>query len=390
LDCSLTSDKAVDASDRSWRVEHRYRAVLEVLAGQPVTEVAARHGASRQSVYVWKRRYEADGLLGLQERSRRPRTSPARLAADIEALVCELRRLHPRWGARRICFELGRRGVTPAPSRATVHRVLVRNGLVDAQAQRHKRKFKRWEREQPMELWQLDIVDGMTLANGRSCKIVTGIDDHSRFMVIAAVVARPTGRAVCAAFTAAMQRYGVPQEVLSDNGKQFTGRYTKPRPVQVLFERICVRNGIVQRLTKIRSPTTTGKVERFHHTLQTEFLDQTGVFADLATAQAALDGWVHAYNHERPHQSLAMATPASRFQPETRPAVDDFYTSLAPEPVMATGAGSQPSTMDESPDPSKHGSAGAVEVHLIVPASGALSLAGRQEVWVGRPSPDAP
>jgi transposase InsO family protein len=283
----VTSGGVVDSSDRSWRVEHRYRAVLEVLAGQPVTEVAARHGASRQSLYVWKRRYEADGLLGLQERSRRPRTSPTRLAADVEAQVCELRRQHPRWGARRICFELGRRGVAPTPSRATAHRVLVRNGLVDAQAQRHKRKFKRWEREQPMELWQLDIVDGMRLANGRGCKVVTGIDDHSRFVVIAAVVSRPTGRAVCAAFTAAMQRYGVPQEVLSDNGKQFTGRYTKPRPVQVLFERICVRNGIVQRLTKIRPPTTTGKVERFHHTLQTEFLDQCGVFADLATAQAA-------------------------------------------------------------------------------------------------------
>jgi transposase InsO family protein len=351
-------------------VEHRYRAVQEVLSGQPVTEVAARHGMSRQTLYVWKRRYDSDGVLGLRDLSRRPRTSPARLAADVEARVCEMRRAHPRWGARRICFELGRGGVTPTPSRATVHRVLVRNGLVDAQAQQHKRRYKRWEREQAMELWQLDIVDGMTLANGRGCKIVTGIDDHSRFMVIAAVVARPTGRAVCAAFTTAMQRYGVPQEVLSDNGKQFTGRFTKPRPVQVLFERICHSNGILQRLTKIRSPTTTGKVERFHHTLQTEFLDHVGVFADLPTAQAALDGWVHAYNHERPHQSLSMGTPASRFQPEARPhAVDEpAVPAHVPAPRIAPTA----PVIGPGPvlDPPTHPQDNAVELHLVVPAGG--------------------
>jgi integrase-like protein len=74
-----------------------------------------------------------------------------------------------------------------------------------------------------MHLWQLDLVGGVPLADGRECKMVTGIDDHSRFVVIAAVVAVPSGRAVCAAFTAAMRRYGVPFEVLTDNGKQFTG-----------------------------------------------------------------------------------------------------------------------------------------------------------------------
>lgn len=138
--------------NREWLVEHRYRAVQEVLSGQPVTEVAARFGTSRQSVYVWKRRYAAEGLAGLREASRRPHTSPARLAAEAEARICEMRRAHPRWGARRISFELARLGVQPCPSRATVHRVLVRNGLVDPQAQRHKRKYKRWQREAPMQL----------------------------------------------------------------------------------------------------------------------------------------------------------------------------------------------------------------------------------------------
>jgi hypothetical protein len=141
------------------------------------------------------------------------------------------------------------------------------------------------------------------------------IDDHSRFVVIATVVTEPSARAVCQAFTTAMARYGVPSEVLTDNGKQFTGRFTKPYPAEVLFERICRENGISTRLTKPRSPTTTGKIERWHKTLRRELLDAAGVFPDIETAQASIDAWVHGYNHSRPHQSLSMATPATVFRP---------------------------------------------------------------------------
>jgi transposase len=179
-------------SDRAWLVEQRYRAVQEVLDGSPVAEVAARYGVSRQSIYSWKRKYEQDGVAGLAEASRRPRTSPSRLAAEIEALICELRRAHPKWGARRLRYELGPRGVEPAPSRVTIHRALTRNGLVREQEQHHARKYRRWQREAPMHLWQLDLVGGVYLAGGRECKLVTGIDDHSRFVVIATVLPSPS------------------------------------------------------------------------------------------------------------------------------------------------------------------------------------------------------
>jgi hypothetical protein len=116
---------------------------------------------------------------------------------------------------------------------------------------------------------------------------------------------------VCDAFAAALRTHGVPQQVLTDNGKVFTGRFGHP-PVEVLFDRICRENGIEHLLTAPRSPTTTGKIERFHRSLRAEFL--TGrVFSTLAAAQAELDAWVASYNHDRPHQSLDMATPASRF-----------------------------------------------------------------------------
>ena len=95
--------------DREWMAGQRYRAVLEVLDGSPVSEVAVRYGVSRQSVYSWRARHAAAGIDGLRESSRRPRTSPSRLAPEVEALVCELRRAHPRWGARRIAFEIRQR-----------------------------------------------------------------------------------------------------------------------------------------------------------------------------------------------------------------------------------------------------------------------------------------
>ena len=267
--------------------EQRYRAVLEVEAGVPVTEVAERFGVSRQAVHRWVRWYREEGLEGLTDRSHRPNSHPAQTSSEVEAAICELRRTHPRWGQRRIAFELGRSGCPgPIPSVSTIYRVLIRHGLVDAVHRRRRREdYRRWERSVPMELWQLDIVDGIRLADGSETKIVTGVDDHSRFCVIATVVRRATGRAVCGALVDALRAYGIPDEVLTDNGKQFTGRFTRPRPAEVLFERICRENGIVARNTKPRSPTTTGKVERFHQTLQRELLDLVQVWPDLPKPQ---------------------------------------------------------------------------------------------------------
>jgi len=245
--------------DQQALAEHRYRAVREVLGGSPIGEVAERYGTTRQSLHSWRKRFEAEGMPGLVDRSRRPKSSPSRLDAEVEAVICRLRREHPRWGARRISFELGQRGMSAVPGRATVHRVLARNGLVKPQEQRHGRKFKRWQRDAPMQLWQLDIVGGVPLAGGREAKIVTGIDDCSRFVVVSAVIMIQSGRAVTEAFAAAMRRYGVPFEVLTDNGKQFTGRHIRPQPVEVLFERVCRENGILQRHTKPRSPPLTGQ-----------------------------------------------------------------------------------------------------------------------------------
>jgi transposase InsO family protein len=206
------------------------------------------------------------------------------------------------------------------PSRSGVYRALKRAGLIDPGARRRRdRRFKRWERGGAMELWHMDVVGGVLLANAQECKVLTGIDDQSRFVVCAGVMERATSRAVCSHFAEAMRIHGVPQEVLTDNGKVFTGRFAA-KDIEVLFDRICRENGIDHLLTAPRRPTTTGKIERFHRTLRQEFL--TGrVFDDLQTAQAELDRWVVSYNTERPHSALEMATPASRFvATDARPA----------------------------------------------------------------------
>jgi transposase InsO family protein len=371
-------------------VEQRYRAVLAVLAGERVTVVARQWGVSRQAVHGWLARYRDEGLAGLADRSHRPHSSPGQASAVVESAVCEVRRLHPGWGPRRIAFVLGRDGCPgPVPSRMTVYRILVRHGLIEPKSRR-RRQYRRWQRDAPMALWQMDIVGGLMLADGSECKVVTGVDDHSRYCVIARVVARPTGRAVCLAFAEALHRFGVPEEVLTDNGKQFTDRFGKGG--EVLFDRICRDNAITHRLTAPASPTTTGKVERFHGTMRREWLNHADPFADLAAAQAELDAWVADYNTARPHESLDMDSPAQRFRPATAQDVlplrlparlREPVTSI-PGPVTAPVEPAPPAEPPavQPPEPVVVWDGGPVEFDRVVPASGNLGVAGKQ-FWLG-------
>jgi transposase InsO family protein len=301
--------------------EQRYQAVLAVISdGLSVSQAAEKVGVSRQTLHAWLARYEAGGLDGLVDRSHRPASCPHQMSAAVEAMLLELRRSRPYWGPRRLVFELAKRHVVPVPSESAVYRALVRAGMIDPSLRdRRSRKWKRWERGAAMELWQMDVVGGFPLADGTSAKALTGIDDHSRMCVCARLMARERTRAVCDGLRAALATYGAPEQILTDNGKVFTGRFHHPA-VEVLFDAICRQNGIEHLLTQPRSPTTTGKIERFHRSLRAEFLSNKPAFTNLRTAQQALDEWVKYYNTARPHQSLQMTTPAERFVPDTSPA----------------------------------------------------------------------
>ena len=370
-------------------VEQRLDAVRAVLAGATVVEVAAAVGVSRSTLHRWIGRYLAGNVAGLADRSHRPLSCPHQAATQAEVLVAELRRKHPRWGSKRIRMQLLRSPVSGlvVPSERTINRILLRHGLALPRPRKRPREsFVRFERPGPMQLWQVDIVGGLWLVNPatgelREAKIVTGVDDHSRYCVMAKVVERATSRAVCVAFAEALARFGVPEEVQSDNGKQFTDRFGKGG--EVMFDRICRKNGITHRLTDPFSPNQNGKVERFHGTLRPDFLDQAEPFESVALAQAALDVWAADYNQDRPHQALdptLPVTPAERFTPvpeEQRQLVELWLPpalETVPTPLASMAATIEPATTEWS--------GGPVEFDQVVPPSGNMSMAGRQ-FWLG-------
>ena len=296
-------------------VEQRLAAVKEVLDGATVTDVARRNKVSRQTVHEWLRRYAAHGLAGLIDKSSKPDHSPSQMAPELEAQIVEMRRKHPGWGPRTIGYQLAVAGVDLVPGRSSIYRCLLRHHLIEPAPRRRRRQDdKRWERSHAMELWQMDIVGRFFLADGTELSALTGIDDYSRFCVSARLMPRATAKPVCEALRLALSVHGLPKAVLSDNGKVFTGRFGKGKG-PVLFDRILSDNGIRHLLTAPYSPTTTGKVERFHKTIRAEFLaEHDRRHESIEELQAALDAWVAHYNTLRPHQSVGMRPPIERFR----------------------------------------------------------------------------
>jgi transposase InsO family protein len=210
---------------------------LEVLleaeqSGESVAEVCRRYRISRETYYRYRRRYLAAGMEGLEDRSRRPRVSPAQIDAALEAEICGMRRAHPRWGARRIHAELVRAGRS-APAVSTIHQALRRNHLVAAQPPRKPKALLRFERDVANDLWQIDATE-VRLADQHKAYVLDVIDDHSRYLLAAIAADAPTGKAAWDCFEDAASRYGLPRQVLSDNGLCFTGRL---HGVTVEFER---------------------------------------------------------------------------------------------------------------------------------------------------------
>lgn len=318
-------------------VEQRYLAVKEVLDGAKVTDVATRYGIDRRTVHRWLVRYANDGLGALANRSSRPDRCPHQIAPEIEARIVALRRAHPGWGPRTILSKL-RKELEEPPSRSSIYRCLIRHRLIDPKPRRRRPKdYKRWERSRPMELWQIDVMGGVMLHDGTECKAITGIDDHSRFCVIAKLVHRATARPVCEALLEALSHHGVPEQILTDNGKVFTGRLAR-KPATVAFDRICLHNGIRHLLTAPYSPTTTGKIERLHKTMRKELLSGR-TFTTIEQAQAELDTWVAHYNGEREHQAIGDVPPIRRFELVQRvPAevIDPEVSEQAPPPTGRT------------------------------------------------------
>jgi transposase InsO family protein len=301
---------------------------LEVLleperTGDSVVEVCRRRGISRASFYRYRRRYLEEGSAGLEPRSRRPRGSPGRIAAALEAEIVTLRKRHPRWGARRIHAQLERAGIEP-PAVSTIHRALRRNCLVAPQPPRRHPASKRFEREVANDLWQIDGTP-VKLADGRPAWVVDCLDDHARFLLAALACPSPSGEAAWACFAQASSAFGLPRQLLSDNHLSFTGRLFG---IEVAFQRRLAQIGVQLINAAPAHPQTLGKLERFHRTLK-EWLADEGPALDLEQLQLLLDRFRQHYNGERPHQGIGNATPAERYLPGPPPPAPPVEQALA-------------------------------------------------------------
>jgi len=292
--------------------ELRFEVLFEpVRTGETVADVCRRYGISRDTYYRYRRRYLAEGIDGLEDRSRRPRVSPAQIPTEVELRIVEMRSAHPRWGARRIRAELTREGID-APAVSTVHQVLRRNGLVAPQPRRKLKADKRFEREISNDLWQIDATR-ILLGDDTPAWVINLLDDHSRYLLATMAGPHATTDLAWDVFELAASRYGLPRQVLSDNGLAFTGRL---RNLEVIFETNLKDLGVEPITSAPYHPQTLGKLERFHRTLK-EWLSDEGPAWDLEHLQELLDGYRFHYNRHRPHQGIDDATPAERYQPST-------------------------------------------------------------------------
>jgi transposase InsO family protein len=296
---------------------------LKIAVASPDLNVAAfcrEHGVSRETYYFWKKRYAAEGLEGLEMRSRAPKTSPRRVSAKVEEMIVELREELDKKGvdsgASTIQYHLGKRKCRAVPSVATVWRVLKRRGYVTAQpAKRPKSSYRRFEASAPNELWQADTTD-WTIATG-VVKILSFLDDHSRVALRVKALASATSEATWETFCEAAEEWGLPLGQLTDNGLNFSGRL---RGFEVHFETQLRQAGVVPRTSRPYHPQTCGKVERFQQTLK-KWLRRRPMAKNLTQLQAQIDEFMAYYNHVRPHRGIGRVTPVERWKAST-PAIN--------------------------------------------------------------------
>lgn len=302
----------------SWRessvLEERLRFV--VLASRrewPVTELCREFGISRQTGYVWLKRYQAGGAREVVDRSRRPLHSPTRTSSEVEQKVVELRQEWPDWGAPKLRVVLGRqRPEWAAISVRTVHRILERHGLIQ-EADRHRPAEKRFERSAPNELWQMDFKGPQGFNTGNPVGPLSILDDHSRYLVALQHLGSTRMAGVRSTLEQTFQAVGLPDAMLVDHGVPWWNSVS-PWGLTELSVWI-MRQGVRLLYSGVLHPQTQGKVERMHGALQRAIRRRQANPEDARW----LESFRHEYNSVRPHEALAMATPASRWRPSQRP-----------------------------------------------------------------------
>ncbi len=286
---------------------------LMLAPGANRREVCRRFEVSPPLGYRILARYLAEGEAGLEERSRRPATSPRQTPEAVGAAVLAVRAQHPAWGGRKIAAVLKRQGLA-APAPSTVTQILRRAGVALGVFGRGEQAFIRFEHPAPNDLWQMDFKGHVALRQGRLHPL-TVLDDHSRFCVVLGACADQKTRTVKGCLTEAFRLYGLPWRMTMDNGSPWGGgpgdAFT---PLGVWLMEQDIRIGH----SRPYHPQTQGKDERFHRTLKAEALAGPP-FETLHHAARAFERWRNIYNTERPHEALGLLTPVDRYACSPRP-----------------------------------------------------------------------
>lgn len=266
-----------------------------------LTALCEEFGISRPTGYRWRNRYEQAGLSGIAERSRRPKQSPRRTATDLEQRVVEMRRRYPDWGARKLQVLLARQQVKL--TRSTIHRILLRQNLVH-DPERHRQAPGRFQRGTPNELWQMDFKSpkGWNAAVGP----LSVLDDCSRYLLVLQAVWTNHGELVREQLESAFLTCGMPQAMLMDHGIPWWSEQSPSGATHLTVW--LMKQGIRLHWSGYRHPQTQGKVERFHGALERALRLRP---VPRQQPQAWLDEFRWEHNHVRPHEALAMQTPAS-------------------------------------------------------------------------------
>lgn len=273
-------------------------------------ELCRRFGISPKTGYKWLARVQENVQDDFKDRSRRPHTSPTRSPDAIEQAVLELRRQHPAWGGRKIAqrmLDLGQAQIAPS----TITHILHRHGLITPEASCAAQAWLRFEHDSPNSLWQIDFKGHFATLAGR-CHGLTLLDDHSRFNLLLGALSRTDANSVQAQLTDAFRRYGLPLRINADNGAPWGSPSSGGHSLSELAIWL-IRLGVRVSFSAPYHPQTNGKIERFHRTLNAEAIAGRN-FKDHACVQRAFDAWRNVYNCERPHEALAMSTPAQHYR----------------------------------------------------------------------------
>ena len=294
------------------KVELRLEFVKRVVVGrEPISRLCEEYGISRPTGYLWLRRYqETRKIQSLVDKSHRPITCPNRTDERIEAKVIELRNKYG-WGADKLKVLLAREGIEVP--RITINRIIHRNGLL-IEEDCSKPAVKRFEKERPNEMWQVDLKGCMGRGPAR-CEPLSILDDHSRFLVGLFPTRTSKLPPIQAAFQITFEKYGIPDRLLMDHGVPWWGN------AQVNgLSRLSVwlmKQDIRLTFSGYNHPQTQGKVERFHKTLAGS-VRHKGTPTRFENWSPLLATIRHEYNHIRPHESLGMDVPASRYLSSNR------------------------------------------------------------------------